>query len=377
MIKLLFVEDDERAIRHARSRVLEEHQDVICDVQNFGDVEDWLTKNTPDIISLDLLLGGLSGEAEVAGQEVYNLIWKSHFCPIIVYSAQPDAQETERPPHPFLRTIKKGKGSPEAFSAAVNDFRPHVDTLRDAEQQVRHEFSVAMRDLAPSVFENISDAAERHRIVTRSGRRRLAAQMDDFSEYEGEEAKQLAPWEHYLCPPVSDDLLLGDILQETDSDAVKPESFRIVLTPSCDLVASGERKPKVQNVLVAKCITMKTGLTKVAMGLDRKTRRDENRLEEYKKILKSSLSQAFIRNIVPFPKYGSHIPTMAADLRQLDLVEFSQINGDNATFQRVASIDSPFRELISWAYMQTACRPGLPDRNIHDWCEEIVALYSN
>jgi len=65
---------------------------------------------------------------------------------------------------------------------------------------------------------------------------------------------------------------------------------------------------------------------------------------------------------------------MAADLRQLELISFDKIS-EEAEFVRVASMDSPFRELISWAYMQTGCRPGLPDRNLDDWCDEIVSLY--
>lgn len=79
--------------------------------------------------------------------------------------------------------------------------------------------------------------------------------------------------------------------------------------------------------------------------------------------------------MLPFPKFGTKIPTMAADLRQLELIPFAEIVDENY-YRRIASIDSPFRELISWAYMQTACRPGLPDRNVDEWCDEIVSLYS-
>ncbi len=370
---LLFVEDDERAIRHARERVETEHADVDCVVKDFEDARGWIENNSPDIVSLDLLSGGSSGDAEVAGQGVYDLIWQNHFCPIIVYSAQPDAEEQRRPEHPFLTTVQKGTGSPARFSDAVTDFRPHVDALREAESLVRREFTVAMRDIAPRVFEQVDEAIERQRIITRSGRRRLAAQMDDFSDYEGTEDKRLAPWEHYLCPPVSSDLLLGDILRKEDGGG-EPDSFRIVLTPSCDLVASEGRSPKVANVLVAKCVKVKTGLCNAGMHLDRKDRKDEEKVAEYRRLLKSALAQSFIRNVLPFPKFGKQIPTMAADLRQLELVPFDQIGG-KASFCRVASIDSPFRELISWAYLQTACRPGLPDRNVDEWCEEIVSLY--
>lgn len=373
MIKLLFVEDDERAIRHARDRVQESHPDIQCEVKDFEEAIDWIRKNPPDIISLDLLSGGLSGEPAVAGQSVFEQVWQNHFCPVIVYSAQPDAEEEGRPPHPFLVTIQKGSGSPERFATAVGQFRPQIDALRDAQNHVRREFNTAMKELAPTVFLETSSTIERQRIIVRSGRRRLAAQMDDFSDYEGEDAKLLAPWEHYLCPPVSKDLLLGDILHKT-GEAIVANAFRVVLTPSCDLVASSGRKPKVSQILVAKCVEMKEGLSKVAINLGKKAKNDESKMEEFHSKLKLELTQAFIRNIIPFPKFGSQIPTMAADLRQLELIDFGQ-DGSLESFRRVSSIDSPFRELISWAYMQTACRPGLPDRNVDEWSREIVNLY--
>lgn len=39
------------------------------------------------------------------------------------------------------------------------------------------------------------------------------------------------------------------------------------------------------------------------------------------------------------------------------------------TYFRVASIDSPFREQIVWAYMITSCRPGMPNRDMNLWAK--------
>lgn len=157
MMLLLFVEDDDKSIRQVLNKVKAEHSDIECEVKGFEEAIEWIERHSPDIVSLDLFAGLASLEADVVGQEIYELIWKHHFCPIIVYSAQPDAHEEQRPSHPFLTTIKKGKGSPDRFSEAVNGFRPHVDALREAEAQVRREFVIAMRDLAPDVFEQVED----------------------------------------------------------------------------------------------------------------------------------------------------------------------------------------------------------------------------
>lgn len=62
---------------------------------------------------------------------------------------------------------------------------------------------------------------------------------------------------------------------------------------------------------------------------------------------------------------------MAANLRDLQLVPMQQI-GNGTEFSRIAAIDSPFRELVAWAYLQIACRPGLPERDLSSWAKEII-----
>ena len=63
---------------------------------------------------------------------------------------------------------------------------------------------------------------------------------------------------------------------------------------------------------------------------------------------------------------------MMADLRDLEIIPIGDIGVDNKPFLRVASIDSPFREMVAWAYLHTACRPGLPDRDFKAWRDEII-----
>ena len=63
---------------------------------------------------------------------------------------------------------------------------------------------------------------------------------------------------------------------------------------------------------------------------------------------------------------------MVAKVRDLELIPIGNV-GEGQTFERVASVDAPFREVIVWAYLQTSCRPGVPDRHFADWRDEIMA----
>ena len=143
-----------------------------------------------------------------------------------------------------------------------------------------------------------------------------------------------------------------------------PTLFRVVLTPSCDLVRTDSRKPKVSQVLVAKCCSMKEGLDHTSLRSIKGSKLKD-------RLSSMMLTSGYLEALIPFPCLRGKIPTMAANLRELELIDIQNIGSDKP-FLRIASVDSPFRELISWAYLQTACRPGLPDRNFAEWCQEII-----
>ena len=362
MLKLLFIEDDQESIKPVLNFIEKKKENVSCEVSEFESAKDRIASFRPDIVVLDLLVGStLPEDKSPEGFKTRDFIWSQHFCPIVIYSARSGIYDEEYESHPFVKSIQKRRDTEQKVLDAICELLPHVDALKEAESDIRNSFSCAMRDVAPYAFEAFADTDKRMETIKRSGRRRLAALMDELSL----DGTTLASWEQYLCPPVCDSTQLGDILRKVDEANDDPASFRVVLTPSCDLVSSGNRDPKVSNVLVAKCCSMKDGLDRTSwknMGI----RKLEDRLP-------STLTQGYFESVIPFPELKNRIPTMAVDLRDLELIPVNDINVSDGPFCRVASVDSPFRELIAWAYMQTAGRPGLPDRDSASWTEEIIA----
>lgn len=352
MIRILFVEDDPRSIVDARERCqggLETSEIKVC---GFEEYSEELREFRPDIVILDILRGSPS-EGDAAGKGVYALIWDNRFCPIVVYSAEPDLIDAT---HPFVAKVRKGDGSEDHVLQAVQDFLPHIEALQRTEDQVRRRLSEAMREVAPLAFGSSDDAAKREEIIVRSGRRRVAAMLDEPQS--GEAA--LASWECYLHPPVLPDILLGDVLKAKDGDKNDPGAFRVVLTPSCDMVRSDNRIPKVREVLAAKCFSMRDALASIGMAGNRNVSRIRDRL----------LSSGYTQSVIPFPALEGLIPTMAANLHDLELIPIGNI-GSELRYLRIASLDSPFRELVAWAYLQNAGRPGLPDRDLDRWAQEV------
>lgn len=357
MLELLFIEDDPEAVRPAKNLVEKENKNIQCKIFGFEKAKEKIETLRPEIVILDILLDGASPESEPEGLNILDFIWDKHFCPIVVYSAQPDTLDDEHKKHPFVKSIKKGRGSPQKVLGALNELLPHVDALKEAERDIRQSFSNAMKDVAPYAFEVLDDTEQRNDMIKRSGRRRLAAQMDENSE----NGTKLTGLEQYLHPPISKDIRLGDILKLKEGSDDEPAVFRVVLTPSCDLVSSGGRSPKVCDVLVARCHSINNGLQLTSWK-----NITNNKLKDR---LPGTLTQGYFESIVPFPSLKNRIPPMVADLRDLELIPIEKIN---KKFCHIASLDSPFRELIAWAYLQTAGRPGLPDRNIDAWRDEII-----
>ena len=76
------------------------------------------------------------------------------------------------------------------------------------------------------------------------------------------------------------------------------------------------------------------------------------------------------------PACSKLLPHMAVSLRDLELLPYDDIlppGGGEAKYERLASIDSPFREQLAWAYLRVGSRPGVPDRDIETWAEDVLA----
>ena len=353
-MKIMFIDDNEESVQDAMDEVSDNIENVDRWIENFGQGLENIEVKSPDIVVLDVW-EGKAQDSDPLGLEMMNLIWSHNFCPVIIYSA--DAKIISDIPeyhHPFIEIIAKGAGSHEKVREAVERFIPHVEALQSSQSLVSRAFSHAMRDVAPDAFNTFSETEEFADAVVRGGRRRVAALMDETSP----DVRALASWEQYLAPPVSQDIRLGDVLRSNQGDPDDPTAFRIVLTPSCDTVSTAL---KVERVLVAKCCEIGLALRKCQIGPNERSIKRSN-----------ILTQGFSNAYIPFPKLPEKIPAMAADLRDLDLIPVEAIGVEGEEFLRVASVDSPFRELVSWAYLQVAGRPGLPQRDLDAWIEDII-----
>ena len=359
-MKILFIEDRVETIEPAKELIREKEAQADISICNFEEADSHLRSLRPHLVILDLIKDEEAAESVVEGLNTYQAIWDKHFCPVIVYSARKEEYDNSRDTHPLVRSVQKGSGSDTLVVAAIKELTPYIEALITSENLVRESLSAAMRDTALRASQTGASPERLADIVTRSGRRRVAAMMDEPAQGES----RIASWEIYIFPPVSDQKLLGDILREADEEPEDPGSFRVVLTPSCDMVDAGSQTPRVDKVLVAKCCTM--GQVLRSMGMQ-----ESNAKNLKEELPKKMLNQGYFQGFIPLPPLDEEIPAMAANLKDLDLIPISEIGPEHA-FTRIASVDSPFREQIAWTYLQIAGRPGLPERDTSAWAEDII-----
>jgi len=360
MMKVLFIDDEPVNIEDAVKEVKNITDDINVRVEtDFSKVDDSIAGFSPDILIIDLVNQARIGDqGEFVGLEVLESIWRTRFLPMIVYSGRTELLETKIHDHPLVWVVTKGLQSDLHIVDAVHGLSNIVDSLNEARNRIETELSIVLRDVAPTAFTALNGTEQSApEAIKRACFRRLSAIVDNpMLEYE-----KCEPWEQYVFPPLSDDLMLGDILKCRDEPSGDPNAYRVVLTPSCDLVTRGNSN--VGEALVARCRPWTDRLG--SMRLDRRTNR--SRLVER---LSSVLNRGFQDSIIPIPGLPGKFPDMVVDLRELELVPLC--DDDSISYCRVASVASPFRELVSWAYIQVSGRPGLPVRDVQGWAERVA-----
>lgn len=360
-LRILVVEDEEGPAKTLK-KTIEEHLGSI-DIQIEQNFDKALTVIRPrsfEAVVLDLFRGDPANN-DKEGQKLWEQIWRTKLVPIIVHTAGDFDLDPSIPSNnPFLKCFKKQSGSDEEVAKHLLLIKPHILALREVELEFNGVIQRTLVEISPLIWQVEADNQLRSELLTRSARRRLAAMMDLNTLTSN---KQLLSWEQYIIPPLEDCLLMGDILRVRSEAAADPTAHRLVLTPSCDMVAH-KGKSKVNSILVAKCKHMNEYL-KLANVSEK----------ELSKKLPRLLTEPHLGGYVPLPEYGSVLPNMAVCLRDLELIPLGNIgtaNKPHVTFDRVASIDSPFREHIAWAYLQIAGRPGVPDRDLDKWTRKIL-----
>ena len=368
----VLVIDDEARVRTAIESELEEDEGPVGDGtdwevrgQGFDGVKDALVHFRPDLVILDLVEGRIPNDSD-SGNRSFERIRDVWFCPVVVYTGFAERRTFEE--HPLVVLVTKGVRSEERVLTELWKFVPVARMIRSVHEDFDARIREALRDSVDALEKQIA-ATEglADGTLSRAVRRQVAARVDLAASA----GTELRAWERLVVPPLGDDLLTADLLRLKDAEPTEPAAFRLVLTPSCDMVRCGSRTPKADRVLVARCEPV-ARLGKMELGPGSPLSATQKRR------LRPILTQGMAGEQLLIPEFRGHVPLMVANLKRLELVPWEGIdlrrNGvkaDGPELVRVASTDSPFREMAVWAYLKVTGRPGMPDTDIERWLEEI------
>ena len=369
-MKVLIIDDD-ADLRQVLRAALAEDVDWTVEDRGFEDVDETLTRFRPDMMVLDIVEGEAAGELDQdAGNMWFDRIRETWFCPVVVYSAFPARWSFDR--HPFVDTITKGAGTEEQVRARLKAFTSTVEMIQGVHGDFDARVREALRDSVDALrnqIEAVGDASADVSTLPRAVRRLVAARVDEGASGEA----RLRPWERYVVPPLGNHLLAADLLREEEADWTEAEAFRLVLTPSCDLVPRSDGAADAERILVARCEPLaRLGVVELRSGKGVSSKQREK--------LRPILTGGVDGSRLPLPEFRDHVPLMAADLKRVELLDWEQVRlGGNPggplvrgrVFRRIASTDSPFREMVVWAHLSVAGRPGAPETDVDRWLEDI------
>ena len=349
--RILIVEDDAKMIESLHGAFGRLLGNVEVFSSGFADAAEKIAETLPDIVVLDVYEDQVEGHSVEAIEPTRRYIWDEHFCPVVYHSAH-DFPEHLRQNHPFIRYESKMAGSQDRVAGHVKSFAQEIAGLRTVRRELTRRAGEALRHVSPLIWQTGRPANEQTDLFLRVVRRRMAAALDYTTEHQ----KQTQAWEQYIYPPISNDLLTGDLIRASGANANDLTAYRLILSPSCDLVRG--RGKTLEQILVADCVSVNDFLAKAGINAQKLDDRD------HRKKLLSELSKDQVAGLTVLPKFPDVLPLMAANLKKLSLVSYSDIatkSGEAKPFLRIASVDSPFRERLAWAYLQVAGRPGVPD----------------
>ena len=356
-LKVLIIED-EKPLSELLTQAIREklenlgHEPVFDHCSNISQSVEPLRSIRPHFVTLDLR-DDTTLDA-TAGKPAWNLIRDEHFCPVVFYSANQLPEGFPDGTDPFARYLNKGSKEPKDVAATIEEFVPHVLGLEQIRTEVEGRYAKSLQKVSSLIWKAETDPVVRNQSLLRVTRRRLAATLEGPL---GDET-HIKAWEQFIYPPIDDHLCTGDVIFRRGGNRTTAEDFRVVLTPPCDLV-TGEGRHPVNDILVGKCISVSHQEILRIFSLQR-----DDKLPGR---LATRLKGDRLEGKLILPRLVDLWPAMVLDFKALEVVSRASValSSESANpeshFERVASMDSPFSEALSWRFTHTVGRPGYPE----------------
>ena len=314
------------------------------ETKSFDEGLRYIEEYDPDIIVLDLQD---KVDDSFPGSSILDIIWNKSFRPVCIFSGQivNASVDGEKYPSPLIRFITKGDEGP--VKEYLSQMAPYTPIIRDLQEKMYEAFRRSFDVLNYVFLDKILDKNIIAFLCNCRMKESFSLELQDST---------LPAWGQYIYPSLSEHMLTGDVIcldDDFNNKTPQDRMYYVIISQSCDIITK-----KTSRILAVKC---KDSQMLSALNLPSKTKEARERLTKY-------LNAGYEKNLFFLPSFGEILPELVADMKDIFTIEFDDVK----KYKKIISLSSPYCERLVWAYMQNACRPGVPSLDVQRWAEKLI-----
>jgi hypothetical protein len=364
----LLIEDNPDTVRQIeeffQNRNVSGRRMVISPITNWDDAFGLIRGRKADVAILDIYRGQAAKGGERVGERVLDDFQSSGFVPVVIHTNLPEGLEGRR--SEFVRLVAKTDGLGKLAAEIDALFATHVPQINRA---ILNHLDRALCDymwnFVTKQWAQLKDIADRPEFLRvllsrlayflqRTDVERALAEAFDNYKPLSLDPEKVHPAEMYVMPTLSQDPVLGDIRKRKTGDTVE---YLVVLWPTCDMVSSGGRKPKVDRVLCARTKLMSS----CAESQEYATNATGKAREQLSKLMVNNRDRKFgSAESVHFLPAFLGIPDLVVEFRELEILSLDDVK----KLESLATVASPYAEQISFRFDSYRGRVGVPDLDL-------------
>jgi hypothetical protein len=365
---VLLVEDDQNTVRQIReyfaNRQFAGRNIALAPITDWDHAFGLIRERKADLAILDIYRGDAAQGGERVGERVLDDFQRTGFIPVVIHTNLPEGREGRR--NEFVRLIAKTDGLGRLSAEVEALFATRIPQLNRAIlNHLDRTLCDYMWNFVTKEWPRLKDIADRpeflrlllNRLSYSFARTEVEKALKEaFENYDAPavDPEKIHPAEFYVMPPLSHDPSLGDVRQRKNNDTAE---YFIVLWPTCDMVSSGDRKPKVDRVLCARAKLL-AGFPEAqehAANPSARTRDHVMKLMANNRDRGRGSAES-----VHFLPGFLGIPELVVDFRELEVLGLNDVR----KLDCLAVIASPYAEQMNFRFDSYRGRIGVPDLDL-------------
>jgi CheY-like chemotaxis protein len=341
---------------------------VFCKaVDNFNAALESVETGNFDLVILDLQDGvedsRITGDESLSGEKVLLALKKNQFTPVIFHTGYPG--KVKHLESHFVKIVRKGTTDQlmDVVKAAFDTKLPSL--IRYIQEEQRKYLWDHVEQHWGSTGELDADGEVAYLLARRLASALSPQSIRKFFNNEHDAFSTVHPVEYYIWPSLNEGVHLGDIYVHSES-----KSFYLVINPACDFdqgkaesvllvgckgVEEFSEFMQIKDLVVGKKEISKSKRKELAGLLGDNRRISGGQPERYKYLPGTSF-----------------VPHLVADFQCLSQVSI-HILFAGETYQRVATLDTPFAEGVQAKFSRYYGRFGVPDLNFESIATDLIS----